>query len=322
MLINSHILKEEININKYFIYLCVIFILFLNIHFVGCIEDFHSNNSNRIGILVTIVPQFEMVKSIGGKHVEITIMVPQGESPHYFEPKPSQMTKVTRAKAYFKVGSGVEFEIVHLDTIIEQNEDLIVFDCSKEIEVLSFDHHFGKNHQDEENGGHDHEGTDPHIWTSPINYKKMVNVVYDGLIEIDPKHKQEYESNFNELTEKLDKLDMNLRNLTRPYDGKSFLVYHPAWGYFADSYNLTQVAIEEQGKQPGPAGVAAIIEQAKNESINVIFVSPQFDITSAGIIASEIDGRVVFADPLMNDFESTITQLTQDMIAGFENKNN
>ncbi len=107
--------------------------------------------------------------------------------------------------------------------------------------------------------------------------------------------------------------------MLEPYSGKSFMVYHPAWGYFGDTYNLKQIAVEDEGKQPGPAGIAAIINQAQKENIKVIFVAPHYDTISAESIASEINGNVVFANPLMTDYEFTILNLAENMVSGFEN---
>jgi zinc transport system substrate-binding protein len=261
----------------------------------------------------------EMVESIGGEYVDVTVMVPEGKSPHSFEPTPEQMIKVAKATAYFKVGSGVEFEHVNMETIFEHNPELKVFDCSEDIMVISFDQHYGQEHFDVTENNHGYAETDPHIWTSPLNFKKMAEVVYNGLVEIDVTHKEDYNSSFQTYVSKLDKLHSDVIDLLQPHTGKSFMVYHPSWGYFGDEYNLKQIAIEDEGKQPGPAGVAAIIEQAKNESIKVIFVAPQYDTTSAETIASEIGCNVVIADPLMTEYTSTILQLVEDMVLGFEN---
>jgi zinc transport system substrate-binding protein len=301
--------------------------------FAGCIDD---TSSDSIGLLVTIVPQAEMIEYIGGEYVDVTIMVPPGQSPHSFEPTSEQMIKVAQATAYFKVGSGVEFEIAHMDTILEQNSDLQVFDCSEDITVVSFDEHYGKeaHHEEEEEhdheegdgndheGGdgndHDHGGADPHIWLSPLNFKKMAEVVYDGLVDIDPDHQNDYYSNYQSYISMLDDLHKNVSNLLQPYEDNSFLVYHPAWGYFGDTYDLKMIAIEDEGKQPGPAGIAAIISQAKEENIKVIFVAPQYDTSSAETIAGEIGGNVVFANPLMTDYKATIIRLAEDMVSGFK----
>ena len=174
--------------------------------FAGCIDD---TSPDSIGVLVTIVPQAEMIEYIGGEYVDVTIMVPPGQSPHSFEPTPEQMIKVAQAIAYFKVGSGVEFEIAHMDTILEQNSDLQVFDCSEDVTVVSFDEHYGQeahhegdehDHEEGDEHDHDHEGSDPHIWLSPLNFKKMAEVIYDGLVDIDPDHQNEYYSNYQSVS--------------------------------------------------------------------------------------------------------------------------
>jgi len=309
-------------LNKKVILTIITFLILLDISLIGCID----NSGEKIGVLVTIVPQAEMVEFIGGNYIEVTIMVPAGESPHSFEPTPEQMKKVAVATAYFKVGSGVEFEVAQMDTILEQNPDLKVFDCSEDITVISFDDHYvKKTHAEEEDDNeeeheHDHEGTDPHIWTSPVNFKKMAEVVYNGLINIDPEHQTEYFSNYQAYISKLDTLHSNISSILQTYENHSFMVYHPAWGYFADTYKLQMIAIEDEGKQPGPAGINAIISQARAENITVIFVAPQFDTSSAETIAGEIGGNVVYADPLMTDYRAAITKLAEDMVVGFENK--
>jgi len=311
--------------NKKILLSCVIICLgMLTVSLTGCV----NSSDEKIGVLVTIVPQAEMVEFIGGEYVDVTIMVPPGESPHSFEPTPDQMKKVAKATAYFTVGSGVEFEVANLDTILEQNSDLQVFDCSEDISVISFNEHYGKenhhegeeehNHEEDEHD-HDHEGTDPHIWTSPEKFKKMAEVVYDGLVEIDSSNQEQYYTNYQAYISKIDNLHTNVNSLLQAYEGKSFMVYHPAWGYFGDAYNLKMIAIEDEGKQPGPAGINAIISQAKVENITVIFVAPQFDTSSAETIADEIGGNVVFANPLMTNYEETITKLAEDMVTGFEN---
>jgi len=299
---------------------------------VALFASYDSTSNEKVGVLVTIVPQAKIVEFIGGEFVDITIMVPPGQDPHTFEPTPEQMKKVADATAYFKVGSGVEFEVIHMDTILEQNSDLELFDCSHDITVISFDEHYGneahheegEEHDDEhgdehEGDDHDHEGTDPHIWLSPVNFKKMAEEVYNGLVEIDPEHQEEYQTNYQAYISKLDDLHTNVSNLLEPYEGKSFMVYHPAWGYFGDSYHLHMIAIEDEGKEPGLQGLNAIIQQAQDENITVIFVAPQFDTTNAETVATEIGGIVVFANPLMTNYEETITKLAEDMVTGFEN---
>lgn len=306
---------KEAKRNNFQINTILIFLIFIFIFNSGCINE--EMNDQKLSVLVTIVPQQEIVEEIGGEYIDVTVMVPAGQSPHSFEPDPKQMKNVVKAKAYFTVGSGVEFEVVYMDTILEQNPDLKVFDCSENISVISFDEHYGKEaeHNDEHN--HDHSGTDPHIWTSPENVKKMAEVIYSGLVEIDQDHQQLYHNNYKNYVSEINKLHQNISALLESYEGRSFMVYHPSWGYFGDTYKLEQIAIEDEGKEPGPAGLAAIIDQARNESIKVIFVSPQFDTSRAQTIAEEINGKVVSADPLTSNYTNTILNLTEAIIEGY-----
>ena len=289
----------------------------------GCIE---VSSSDKLDVLVTIVPQGEMVEIIGGDFVTVTILVPEGQSPHSYEPLPSQMVKVAQANAYFIVGSGIEFEQAYMDVILEQNRDIKVFDCSQNIDIKSYNQHYGYEashedegeHNQEETGDHDYQGTDPHVWTSPLNVKEMAEIIYEGLKELDPEHYENYTTNYQNYITSLDDLNQNISQLLNPYQNRSFMVYHPSWGYFGDTYQLKQIAIEEEGKQPGPAGVAEIISQARNESINVIFVSPQFDVSSASVIAEEINGEVIYANPLMSNYHETLLKITEEIIKGFQ----
>lgn len=304
--------------------LFIIFLLFLIISstlLTGCLSEKRTNDS--LTVIASIIPQKEMIESIGGEYVDVTIMIPAGKSPHSYEPDPKKIANIVQASLYFKVGSGIEFELAHMNAIKEQNPDLKIVDCSKNITILSYNEHYGQEayKQDqqnyEENKTHLSDGTDPHIWTSPINFKKMAEMVYTALIEIDPVHQQAYTNNYQQYISQLDKLHENISLLLDPYEGNSFMVYHPSWGYFSDTYKLRQIAIEEEGKKPGPAGVAAIIEQARNENISVIFVSPQFDTSSAETIANEINGEVSSVNPLMSDYSKTLQKFTETLVNGY-----
>jgi ABC-type Zn2+ transport system substrate-binding protein/surface adhesin len=81
-----------------------------------------------------------------------------------------------------------------------------------------------------------------------------------------------------------------------------FMTYHPAWGYFARDYGLTQISVERAGKEPTAGEIAASVETAKEHNIKVIFVALQFPTESAQVIAREIGGQVVYIDPLPEDY--------------------
>jgi zinc transport system substrate-binding protein len=87
------------------------------------------------------------------------------------------------------------------------------------------------------------------------------------------------------------------------------MVFHPSWGYFADTYGLEQVAIEIEGKNPKPAQLKGLINHAETHGIKVILAQPQFSTKSADLIAKEIGGKVVFVDPLAEDWSANLREV-------------
>ena len=133
--------------------------------------------------------------------------------------------------------------------------------------------------------------------------------ILNALLTIDPEHKSVYMAGYEAFINKLEAIDAELKSIFAGQSGTEFMVFHPAWGYFAQAYGLTQRPIEIEGKEPKPAHLQALIEHARKHRIKVIFVQPQFATKSAQMVAKAIDGLVVFADPLALDWEDNLRQL-------------
>ena len=245
-------------------------------------QPFNSHETpGKIRVNVTILPQAEFVEKIGGEKVEVTVMIPPGASPHTYEPTPKQLIEVSKAEIYFQVGSGVDFELSFMDKIIGINSRLLIVNCSEGIKIID---------------------KDPHVWLSPRNAEKMVRNIYDALVRIDPENEDYYRRNLESYLKELEKLDRDIRVILGNVTGRCFMIYHPAWGYFARDYNLTQIPVEREGKEPTARGLMALIDQARRLHMKVIFVSPQFDKKKAETIAENIHGRIVLLDPLAKDY--------------------
>jgi zinc transport system substrate-binding protein len=251
----------------------------------------------KVGVVVTILPQAEFVESVGGEKVTVTVMVPPGQEPHTYAPTINQLADLKQAAIYAKVGSGVEFELTHMDSIEEVNKNMLIVDCSEGIELIE---------------------NDPHIWLSPKNAKIMVENICDGLIQVDPQNSEYYIQNKNDYLTKLDELDADINSSLAGIANRWFIVFHPAWGYFAKDYNLTQLAIEIEGKTPSPKDVANVVQEAKEYNIKVVFASPQFDVKSAQTIAEAIGGRVAFINPLARDYTNNMHLVLGELVQGME----
>ena len=150
---------------------------------------------------------------------------------------------------------------------------------------------------------------DPHIWLSPPLVKIQARHILRALEEVDPTHRAVYQSNYRKFIRELETLDTELKAIFAGEKGLRFMVFHPSWGYFARAYGLEQVPIEIEGKTPGPAQLKELIAHARAYDIKVIFAQPQFSAKSAGLIAREIDGQVVFADPLAPDWKDNLREV-------------
>lgn len=250
-----------------------------------------------IGIMVTTLPLADFVENIGKERVKVDVLVPPGASPHTYEPTPSQLRKVSSAKMFVKVGSGVEFELRWVDKLIAINQEMLVVDTSRGVKML---------------------GTDPHIWLSPLNAGIQVENIYLGLIRIDPKNKDYYNLNKEKYLIMLNKLDQEIRDKLARVRSRKFIVFHPAWGYFAKEYGLEQIGIEIDGKEPSAGDIKRLIDMAGKDDIKIIFASPQFNPESAEVIAHEIGGRVVFIDPLSKNYPANIRKLLTELICGLK----
>ncbi len=298
--------------------LMVVFVL----PFASCSE---SDGNGRPGVVVTILPQKEFVRQVARDKVDITVMVQPGASPHTYEPTPSQMMAVAQADVYLKVGSGVEFELAWMDKLISQNRDMLVVDCSDGIHLIEISanheheeesHEYENNHESDDH--HHPEGMDPHIWMSPKNAMMMVQNICEGLVQVDPENQSYYESNRDSYIAELTKLDQEMESGLANATNRVFMVYHPAFGYLAHEYHLEMIAVEDEGKEPTAAGLAQLIDQAREHDIQVIFVEPQFDPDSAETIADEISGEVVLIDPLAEDYIVNMVKIKTALIDAME----
>lgn len=294
---------------------------------VGWICPATGITADRIPVFVTLAPQKYFVEQIGKNRVAVHVMVPPGADPHTYEPKPRQMMALSRAKLYFAIG--IEFEKAKLEKILSAHPNLKVIHTdqgiSKKFMVASGLHTDARGDLHGEGDGHTadkqekdpHEpaGLDPHIWLSPPLVKIQARAILNALQDIDPVHRNAYEANFREFASNIDALHADLKKIFAGEQGLQFLVFHPSWGYFAETYGLQQVPVEMEGKDPKPARLKALIEHARRKNIKVIFTQPQFSTKSAVLLAEAIDGRVVMADPLAEDWPANLRRVAKQFEA-------
>ncbi len=283
-------------------------------------------NATTPQITVSILPQKYFVEKIVKDKFEVNVMVQPGASPHTYEPKTSQMKALAASKVYFS--TGVSFENVWLDKFKKNAKDTLFVDLSDGIEKLAMgkhEHHEedAKEAEHDEHSGHkehddhDEEGLDPHIWLDPVLVKIQAKNIYDTMIKIDVQNADFYKVNYEQFLKELDELDANLKTILTPYKDKAFMVFHPSWGYFAKRYDLEQIPIELQGKEPKPNELVELIKDAKEHDIKIVFVSPQFSQKSAKTISQNINAKVATIDPMVSNWSEGLILTAKEIASSY-----
>lgn len=274
----------------------------------------------KVAVFVSLVPQKYFVQQIGKDLVDIQVMIPPGADFHIYEPKPKQMVAITRARLYFAIG--IEFEKARLKGLSRANPEMKVVHTDLGIQKIPMAAHHHRDKKDaqraETESGQDKDypassAPDPHVWLSPPLVKKQAHMILAALQEIDPSHSSSYEVNYQQFVQEIEALDAELKKVFAAKRGFQFMVFHPAWGYFAHTYGLHQMPVEIEGKNPKPAQLRELIEHARENDIKVIFVQPQYSVKNAELIAREIGGQVVFADPLAEDWADNLRKVARQI---------
>ena len=282
-------------------------------------------NASTEQLTVSILPQKYFVEKIVKDKFEINVMVKPGSSPHTYEPKSSQMKALANSKVYFY--AGVSFEEVWLNKFKQSAKNTLFVDTTngiEKIEMKEHEHHEEESHKDHDHAHkdehkhhdeekHDHSGLDPHVWLDPTLVKIQAKNIYETILKIDSANSEFYKANYEAFIKELEVLDKEIETILTPYKEKAFMVFHPSWGYFAKRYNLEQIAIEVQGKEPKPNELIELIEEAKKHDIKIVFVSPQFSQKSAKAISSSINAGVVPIDPLAENWAEALLNTAKEI---------
>lgn len=270
-----------------------------------------ASAADKVQVLVSIPPQTYFVQRIGAALVEVASMLPPGAFPHTFEPTAKQMKALSQAELYVRIQ--VEFEQAWWDKFVAANPDMYVVDSTQGIDWLEGTAHHHEEGTGEAKDEHEHNGRDPHVWLSPAAVKLQAEAVYQGLIHVDPVHKDTYLKNKEQFVADLETLDQEIRQILAGLKNRTFMVFHPTWAYFARDYQLQQLSIELEGKEPSAAEMAQIMKTAQAQNIRAIFVQPQTSKRSAEIIASQIGAQVKVLDPLAADWSENLRRVANTL---------
>lgn len=256
-------------------------------------------------ITVSIAPFAFFAEKIGEGDFSINVMVPAGADPHMYEPSPAQILALRRSAAYISNGY-LDFELAWLDRFYSVNPGMVKLNLADSIDLIK-----GK---DEE-----HPMADPHFWVSPVSALKISDMVKNLLCSLKPENCEKYQKRWLMLNDSISKIHGKAREKMAPHAGKPVIVFHHTLAYFARDYNLRQVSIEKEGKEPSPAMLKEVIDDAKRNNIRSVIIQKEFDTRSAKVIAAETGASLRQINPLSPDWFSSVNEIIDAVYSSFNN---
>lgn len=255
--------------------------------------------AQKLVVAVSLQPYANLAQKIGGERVEVVAMLPPGADPHTFEPKPATLQAFSKAKIYLSDGSGMD--VAWMPRFKGVNPDVVVASITTGITWI--EHHEEHEHHGEE--------LDPHVWTSPMQVRLMAENIFKIFSEHDGTGKEYYASRLATLVSEINQMDLDLKAAVGrlPKESRTFIVFHPSYGYLARDYGMMQLSIEMNGKEPKPKDLKRLVEEGRKHKVKVIFVQPQFSKRSSQTIAKELGAVIESTDPLAYDFSANIQAL-------------
>lgn len=254
-------------------------------------------------VCVSILPQKYFVEKIAGDLVDINVLLPPGANPRYYSIMPSQMKEISRSSVWLRIGQ-IPFEKSWAQKIRQTNPKMKVYDTSVQADWIILK-------KDTVN----FKGVDPHIWMSPLEVKKIANESYKALIKTLPEDSVIFTANYKKWILEIDILNREIKNSFKNLLQRKFIIFHPSLTYFARDYNLEQIPIEIEGKEPSTRQIRDLIDLAKREKLHIVLLQRGFNMENARQIAREINGKIIIIDPFDEHWEKQLKNISSIILS-------
>lgn len=269
--------------NKRFkFYLFALFILAVSMVLTGCSREEKADN-DKIQVATTIFPVYDILRQVGGDNIEPMLILPAGASPHTFDPTPAQVAAINKAEIFFVIGAGADDWALGL---LPTDASIKIIDLSESITLRPFEH---------ENGD-----LDPHYWLDPENAKIIADRIAQELALLDSVKADEYTVKSSDFKSLIDESLILWQERLSSLPVRQLVVFHDAWGYFAERFGLEIVATFEPfpGKSPSPQYLIEMQETIRENSVKALFIEPQLSSGAAESLASELEVLISRLDPI------------------------
>jgi ABC-type Zn uptake system ZnuABC Zn-binding protein ZnuA len=255
-------------------------------------------------VAATIFPLADIVRHVGGEHVNVIVILPPGVTEHSNALTPQTLQELQGAQALFQIGHNLDTRLTERITAAIPALEVVTVDKGIALREFALEEETEDppSHEASEGQGHHHdEGVDPHYWLTVPNAQAIAETMADTLIQLDPAHAQDFRNNLASYQAELTTLEAELQGAARAISRKEFIAMHNAWSYFADHYGFRLVATYEpvEGKDPAIADLQHLREVVQQYGITTFFAEPQKATSQiTAFMQQEFGLRIGILDPV------------------------
>ena len=277
----------------------------------------HAPTVHATEVVVSIKPIHSLVAGVMGEAGEPRLMVTATASPHTYQMRPSDAEMLSAADLIVWIGEGMEMFLDRPIAVLGTGAEVVTLHEAAGMELLpnreggiwhDEEHDEERElHVDEhDNHGHDHAEFDMHVWLDPGNAARIVEVVRDALVRIDPGRAETFRANADAMRGRIHGLESSLRERLAPVRQRAFVVFHDAYGYFEHAFGLNgkgAVAVDPS-RLPGARRIAELRGALAEHDVGCVFTEPQFEPDLVETVIEGTGVRTAALDPLGVDVES------------------
>ncbi|MFS0766151.1 metal ABC transporter solute-binding protein, Zn/Mn family [Peribacillus phoenicis] len=260
-------------------------------------ESSKEETKDALDIYTTVYPLQYFTEAIGGEYVNVETVYPPGTDEHSFEPSQKDIVKMAESDLFFYIGYNLEGFVTKAEPILsKEGVSTIAVGETVHLDEEEHGHEEKHAHEDEhahEEDGHDHGGVNPHLWLDPVYSIDMAKTIKDELTKKMPEQEEYFNSQFNELSEKLEALDEKFETTIESGRTNKIIVSHSAYGYWEERYGLEQIGVTglTSSNEPSQKELGKIVTMAEEEDLNYVIFEQNISSKLTEIIQKEMGAK-------------------------------
>jgi len=262
-------------------------------------------NATKIIVVTTTSDLRSITELIGRDKVDVSSIATGYQNPHFVDPKPSYIIKLSKADMFVTVG--LDLETGWSPQLLSSSRNPKIqkgsngyVDASVGVNLLQVPSTINRGE------GDIHIYGNPHYWLDPLNGKQIARNICDGLEKISPENKSFFEENLNAFNTKVDLKLKEWSAKMSVYKGAKIIAYHNEWVYFEQRFGLIIVDFMEPkpGIPPTPSQLVKIITEVKSNAIKVIISSPYFTTSSSDVVSQQTGAKTIILATSVGAFDT------------------